>query len=67
VPLLVRHILLRFNERLNKNVTGISDDAMAVLSAYGWPGNIRELENVLEYATLFAEQGEVPAELSLPF
>ena len=68
VPLLVRHILRRFNERLNKNVTGISDDAMAVLSAYGWPGNIRELENVLERTLLFCkreiiEKADLPDEL----
>ena len=68
VPLLVRHILRRFNERLRKNVTGITDEAMAVLCAYGWPGNIRELENVLERTILFCkreaiERDDLPEEL----
>ena len=65
VPLLVRHILKRFNERLKKNVHGISDDAMAVLVAYGWPGNIRELENVLERTLLFCKS-EIIAKADLP-
>ena len=65
VPLLVRHILRRFNDRLKKNVTGISDDAMAVLVAYGWPGNIRELENVLERTLLFCK-GEIINKADLP-
>jgi len=55
VPLLVRHILRRFNERLKKSVTAISDDALATLCAYTWPGNIRELENVLERTILFCK------------
>ena len=55
VPLLVRHILRRFNERLKKSVTTIADDALATLCAYGWPGNIRELENVLERTILFCK------------
>ncbi len=59
VPLLVRHILRRFNERLRKNVTGITDEAMAVLCAYGWPGNIRELENVLERTILFCKRESI--------
>jgi two-component system response regulator AtoC len=65
VPLLVRHILKRFNERLKKNVAGISDDAMAVLAAYAWPGNIRELENVLERTILFCKR-EIIAKADLP-
>ncbi|MEZ4400912.1 MAG: sigma-54 dependent transcriptional regulator [Kofleriaceae bacterium] len=68
VPLLVRHILRRFNERLKKSVTGISDEALAVLCAHSWPGNIRELENVLERTILFCKsdtiaRGDLPEEL----
>ena len=37
------------------------------LMTHSWPGNIRELRNVVEYATLFAESGEVPVGLALPF
>ncbi|MBY0553695.1 sigma-54 dependent transcriptional regulator [bacterium] len=45
------HIFIRkFNQVHNKRVTGISADALTVLKKYNWPGNIRELENVIEHA-----------------
>ncbi len=65
VPLLVRHIIRRFNERLKRNVTGIDDDALAALDAHNWPGNIRELENVLERTILFGP-GPVISRADLP-
>src|SRR5205823_8438230 len=46
IPLLVEHFLGKFNERLKKNVGGVEEEALTILSAYPWPGNIRELENV---------------------
>src|SRR5690349_180749 len=55
IPLLVKHIIKKFNERLKKSITGIADDALAALEAHAWPGNIRELENVLERTILFAK------------
>ncbi len=55
VPLLVRHIIKKFNERLKKNITSLADDALAALEAHSWPGNIRELENVLERTLLFTK------------
>ncbi|HUJ59177.1 MAG TPA: sigma-54 dependent transcriptional regulator [Kofleriaceae bacterium] len=55
IPLLVAHIIRKFNERLKKNITGIADDALAALEAHAWPGNIRELENVLERTILFCK------------
>jgi two-component system, NtrC family, response regulator AtoC len=57
VPLLVQHVIKKFNERLKKSITGIADDALAALQAHAWPGNIRELENVIERTILFC-QGE---------
>ncbi|HVH45877.1 MAG TPA: sigma-54 dependent transcriptional regulator [Labilithrix sp.] len=67
-PLLVEHFLKKFNERLKKNVTGVEPEALDLLSAYGWPGNIRELENVMERAVLFCDASklrveDLPAEL----
>jgi two-component system response regulator PilR (NtrC family) len=50
VPLLADHFLGRYREQMGKRVTGISGEAMALLMAYRWPGNIRELENVIERA-----------------
>jgi DNA-binding NtrC family response regulator len=55
IPLLVAHIIKKFNERLKKTISGIADDALAALEAHAWPGNIRELENVLERTILFTK------------
>jgi two-component system, NtrC family, response regulator AtoC len=65
IPLLVRHVIRRFNDRLKKNVTGIADDALAALETHTWPGNIRELENVLERTILFSK-GEMIHKSDLP-
>ncbi|MBX3204654.1 MAG: sigma-54-dependent Fis family transcriptional regulator [Labilithrix sp.] len=70
-PLLVEHFLKKFNERLKKNVTGVEPEALDLLSAYGWPGNIRELENVMERSVLFCDASklrveDLPAELRGP-
>jgi PAS domain S-box-containing protein len=50
VPLLVEHFVEKFNRLQGKQVVDVSDDVLAVLMAHDFPGNIRELENVLEYA-----------------
>jgi two-component system response regulator AtoC len=55
IPLLVSHIIKKFNERLRKTITGISDECLAILETHPWPGNIRELENVLERTILFCK------------
>jgi nitrogen regulation protein NR(I) len=55
IPLLVDYFVRKFNARLAKNIAGVEDDAIAALSAHHWPGNIRELENVIERAVLFAD------------
>jgi transcriptional regulator with GAF, ATPase, and Fis domain len=59
IPLLVAHVIKKFNERLRKNISGIADDTLAALQAYAWPGNIRELENVLERTILFAKDERI--------
>jgi two-component system, NtrC family, response regulator AtoC len=71
IPLLVDHIIAKFNERLKKKVRGISDEAMRLLRGHVWPGNIRELENVLERTILFCagdaiDVSDLPAELRTP-
>ena len=48
IPLLAKYFLNKFNRKLNQSIKGISADAMAVLESYHWPGNIRELENLIE-------------------
>jgi len=56
IPLLIEHFLKKFNGRLKKNVQGVEAEAMELLSAHPWPGNIRELENVMERAVLFCDR-----------
>ena len=64
IPLLVEHFRTKYNERLGKKVERVTADAIRLLCAYQWPGNIRELENVMERGVLFAEDAEVtPDEL----
>ncbi len=55
IALLADHFLSKFNARLRKDVQGIDRDALDALGAHAWPGNIRELENVLERAVLFCD------------
>ena len=55
IPLLVEHFLAKFNTRLGKAVRSVTPEAMAALMAYGWPGNIRELENLMERSVLLAD------------
>jgi two-component system response regulator AtoC len=55
IALLVEHFLRKFNERLKKHVAGVEPEALDALSNYAWPGNIRELENVVERAVLFCD------------
>jgi DNA-binding NtrC family response regulator len=61
IPLLVEHFITKFNDRLKKQITGISTAAIACLTAYEWPGNIRELENLMERTMLFCEGPEIQA------
>ncbi len=61
IPALVDHFLSKFNERLKKHVNGVEQEAMEILAGYAWPGNIRELENVVERAVLFCDAGKLRA------
>jgi two-component system, NtrC family, response regulator AtoC len=53
IPDLVHHILEKFRQRLNKEITEVAPAAMDHLMSYAWPGNVRELENLLERTILF--------------
>ncbi|MDR4498200.1 MAG: sigma 54-interacting transcriptional regulator [Candidatus Scalindua sp.] len=55
IPLLVDHFIKKFNDRFKKSVSGISSNALRQLISYSWPGNIRELEGVIEKAVLLEE------------
>ena len=62
LPDLVHHFIERHCERLGLQVTKVHPDAVEVLLNYSWPGNIRELENVLEQAMLLADGDELVAD-----
>jgi DNA-binding NtrC family response regulator len=55
LPLLQRHFLNRFSAHYKKPALNLSRQAQAIISHHSWPGNIRELENVLSYACMIAE------------
>jgi formate hydrogenlyase transcriptional activator len=54
IPLLVRHFAEEFSRRMNRTIETISSETMNVLCEYGWPGNIRELQNVIERAVILS-------------
>lgn len=71
IPLLVKHFIERFNEELGRKVTSVSPSLMDALRAYPWPGNVRQLKNVVENMVLFARGEELtledlPAEIRSP-
>lgn len=66
IPLLIHYFLKRYNEKFNKNITGFTDRALKYMTNYHWPGNIRELQNVIERLVAL-EKGELITHKSLPF
>lgn len=67
IPLLADFFLDRFNHRMNKHIKGFTPDAVAVLEAYPWPGNIRELENLIERMVVLGSDNRFIDEKDLPF
>jgi DNA-binding NtrC family response regulator len=66
IPELALFFLARYNAKFRKSIRGISDAAVAVLQAYRWPGNIRELENLVERLVAVTEQDVIESE-NLPY
>jgi DNA-binding NtrC family response regulator len=62
LPLLCRHILQHFSGRTGKKLFGISRPAQSALFAFGWPGNVRMLENAIEYAAIMAKESYIKLE-----
>ncbi len=67
IGLLSKFFLARLNQHLKKRIKGISPPAMAVLEAYPWPGNIRELENLIERLVVLGSDDHSIEEKDLPF
>lgn len=65
IPLLATHFLKKYNERLGKNTSTVSSEAMDLLKKYDYPGNVRELENIIE-RTVALESGATVLPESLP-
>jgi transcriptional regulator with PAS, ATPase and Fis domain len=59
IPFLVQHYISLFNAVRNKQVTGVSPDAMGVLTAHDYPGNVRELQNIIEHAFVLLGEGQI--------
>ncbi|OEU58968.1 MAG: Fis family transcriptional regulator [Desulfobulbaceae bacterium S3730MH12] len=59
IPLLIERFVRKMNRFKGKSVSGVSKEAMAVLLAHDYPGNIRELENIIEHGFVLCSEGEI--------
>ena len=66
IPLIVEHILRRINRELTKSITGVDEKAIRLMMGHDWPGNIRELENVLTHGAIQAQGEFILADLIDP-
>lgn len=57
IPLLVDHLVAKFNRLKNKDIAGVSETVMLYLMSYDFPGNVRELENIIEHAFVLCPSG----------
>ncbi len=62
IPLLAEHFINRLNKLRDRSVMGLSHEALSALMSHDWPGNIRELENAIEYAFIMCRQGLIRPE-----
>lgn len=62
VPLLVEHFVDRFNALQGKEIAGVSDEALSCLMSHDYPGNVRELENLIERAFIMCRAGYIERE-----
>jgi len=71
IPLLAEHFLKRHCERTSRHVVGFKDEALRALQAFHWPGNVRQLENVIERAVILTKSptiglDDLPEEIRVP-
>jgi len=59
IPMLVTHFISRLNRLRGRSVTGISNKALAFLLSHDYPGNIRELENIIEHSFVLCPEGQI--------
>ncbi len=68
IPLLIEHFRMAFNLRFDKEIEGVTEEVIDLLSRYPWPGNIRELEHAIEHAFVLCHEryitlDQIPAEI----
>jgi formate hydrogenlyase transcriptional activator len=59
IPLLVRHFTQQFAQRIGRRIESIPADVMSALVRYSWPGNVREMQNVIERAVILSQNGRL--------
>jgi two-component system response regulator PilR (NtrC family) len=67
IPLLIRHFLTLYGKENKKEITGVTEDVMEIFINYDWPGNIRELENLIERAVVLTKSKIISRENLPPF
>ncbi len=59
IPLLIDHFIAKFNRQQNKHISGCSESTLRILLEYDYPGNVRELENIIEHAFVLSRGGPI--------
>ena len=62
IPLLLHYFLSKFSAKMNRRLSGVSEEAMRCLIHYDWPGNVRELENAMERAVVLSVEDVIRPE-----
>jgi transcriptional regulator with PAS, ATPase and Fis domain len=70
IPLLIDHFIQKFNAKMGRQITGVTEQALRLLLNYDYPGNVRELENIIEHAFVLCKRdlidlASLPKELSI--
>ena len=63
IVILVNHFIKKLNEKLNRNLKGVTKNALKLLYNYEWPGNIRELENTIERCIIMSDNNTIDVEI----
>jgi PAS domain S-box-containing protein len=62
IPLLIEHFISTFNKKTGKEIHGVSEEVMGILINYAYPGNVRELENIIEHAFILCKETHIQKE-----
>ena len=65
IPLLINYMIKEYSIKLNKHVTGIDEDVLSLLINHRWPGNIRELQNIIEYSVNMSSNSIITMDIIL--